>query len=107
MRLTELEPRWIHPNIFVFLCPHCRKILLSCKNIEMPRQQQWDILSTERQRIGMEIVPTKPEQAWSISGSVPTDTRVDFITDLTVTPSIDASASGHWHGVITKGECSP
>lgn len=30
----------------------------------------------------------------------------DFET-LTLTPSIDASASGHWHGFITNGEASP
>jgi len=26
------------------------------------------------------------------------------IAELTVTPSIDASASGHWHERITNGE---
>lgn len=107
MKLIDLEPRWIHPNIFVFLCPHCRKILLSCKNVQMTHREQWDILSAERAKIGMEIVPTKPDQAWSISGSVPIDTRAAFVTDLTVSPSIDASASGHWHGTITSGVCNP
>jgi len=34
--------------------------------------------------------------AWSIAGILP--------AELTVTPSIDASASGHWHGRITNGE---
>ena len=50
------------------------------------------------------VVPSKPEATWSIPGSVPIDTKAAFITDLTVTPSIDASASGHWHGFITNGE---
>ena len=50
------------------------------------------------------VVPSRPGAQWSISGSVPTDTRAAFITDLTATPSIDASSSGHWHGHITNGE---
>jgi len=30
--------------------------------------------------------------------------RSDFGA-ISVTPSLDASASGHWHGMITNGEC--
>lgn len=105
MRLTDLEPRWIHPNVFVFLCPHCRKDLLSCKNVEMSMKDQRKLFEKE---FGADwnnlVVPSNPSTVWSISGSVPTDIRGAFITDLTVTPSIDASASGHWHGFITAGE---
>ena len=108
MKLTDLEPRWIHPNVFVFLCPHCRKILLSCKNVQMSHKSQREIFEKEFGENWSDVVVwSKPEQAWSISGSVPTDTRAAFIMDLTVTPSIDASASGHWHGTITNGECQP
>lgn len=108
MRLSDLEPRWIHPNLFVFRCPHCREVLLSCKNMEMTIKQQREIFEKE---FGDEwnqlIVPCKPEQSWLISGSVPIDTRAAFIMDLTVAPSIDASAAGHWHGNITNGEIEP
>ena len=31
----------------------------------------------------------------------------DTFDTLTLSPSIDASASGHWHGFITNGEISP
>lgn len=108
MKLTDLEPRWIHPNIVVFLCPHCRKILLSFKNIQMGHKEQREIFEKELgDDWGRLVVLSKPEQAWSISGSVPIDTKAAFITDLTVSPSIDASNSGHWHGTIIKGECQP
>ena len=105
MRLIDLEPRWIHPNVFVFLCPHCRKDLLTCKNIQMTIREQRELYE---QVFGadwnMFVVPCDPDTVWSISGSVPTDRDAAFITNLTVTPSIDASPSGHWHGHITNGE---
>jgi hypothetical protein len=41
-------------------------------------------------------VPMREDYAWTFSGK-------DFAT-ITITPSIDASASGHWHGCITNGE---
>ena len=108
MKLTDLEPRWIHPNIFVFLCPHCRKILLSCKNVNMKHKEQREIFEKEfGDDWNRQVVWSNPGQSWSISGSVPTDTTAAFITDLTVSPSIDASDSGHWHGNITAGECNP
>lgn len=105
MRLTDLEPRWIHPNVFVFLCPHCRKVLLSCKNAPMSRQEQDDLFEKEF-GTGLDAWPvaSKPDFAWAMSGTVPANPNAAFIEDLTVRPSIDASASGHWHGHITNGE---
>jgi hypothetical protein len=41
-------------------------------------------------------VPCRDDMAWVISSQ-------DFAT-MSVTPSLDASASGHWHGFITNGE---
>jgi len=105
MRLIDLEPRWIHPNVFVFLCPHCRKDLLACKDIQMSERDQWALFEKEfGEDWNTIVVPMNPDFAWSISGIRPTDPRAAFIDNLTVTPSIDASASGHWHGFITNGE---
>lgn len=105
MKLTELEPRWIHPNVFAFLCPHCRKVFLTCKNIEMSDQQQYDLYEKEfGEDWNSLVVPCNSATSWSISGSVPIATDAAFVTNLTVTPSIDASKSGHWHGHITNGE---
>lgn len=96
MKLTDLNPRWIHENVFVFDCPHCRKTLLSCKNIAMDISTQFDIfVAAFGEGNAYKIVPMKRETAWGISGK-------DF-ANMTVTPSIDASASGHWHGFIKDG----
>ncbi len=50
MRLVDLFPRWIHLSMFTFLCPHCRRVFLTCKNIAMGRREQCDI--TEADPIG-------------------------------------------------------
>jgi len=96
MRLTELEPRWIHPNMFVFLCPHCRKDWLTCKNAVISDHEQFDLYEKEfGPDWNMKVVPCNAGSSWSISGT---------FENLTVQPSVDASASGHWHGWITDGE---
>lgn len=97
MKLTELEPRWgigatcirdgvvlqdpdRHGMAITFQCPHCKKIRLAI----------WF--------------------ANPIDGKPPTDNAVNLwqrtgtsFEDLTLTPSIDASHFGHWHGFITNG----
>jgi hypothetical protein len=105
MKLIDLEPRWIHPNVFIFKCPCCQAVFLSCKNIAMTQKEQRLLFEAEfGEDADHNIVSTKPEFAWSISGTVPADLKAAFAIDLTVQPSIDASASGHWHGHITNGE---
>jgi hypothetical protein len=104
MKLSDLQPRWVHPNIFVFLCPHCKAAWLTCKNVAMDRGKIFDILVKEfgdgdSLHHNPVVVPPKPSVAWKIEGPFP--------DGLTVTPSIDASESGHWHGNITNGECLP
>lgn len=97
MKLVDLKPRWIHPHIFIFRCPHCEKVWLTCKDIALSWQETWDLLKAGLGDTWNEVVvPPKPECAWKIEGTFPETT--------TVTPSIDASASGHWHGFITNGE---
>lgn len=99
MRLTELEPRWgidadlviggvvrhyegRHGMAVTFLCPHCRTT-----------------------RLGVWL--SNP-----LDGLPPTDDanllwkRVagDTFDTLTLSPSINVAAHGHWHGAITNGE---
>jgi len=97
MMLTELQPRWIHLNLFVFWCPHCQKTLLTCKNVVMSDQDQYDLYEkTFGEEWSTMIVPCRSETCWNISSQ-------DFGT-MTVSPSLDASNSGHWHGNIINGE---
>jgi hypothetical protein len=98
MKLLELEPKWLSPDVFSFKCPHCRETLLLCKRIELSFKDQVKLVNPtpeDDEDWPARFVPMKTECAWSITG--------DF-TSMTVTPSIDASASGHWHGHITNGE---
>jgi len=97
MKLIELEPRWIHENVFVFLCPHCKTELLSCKNTIMYTHEQCELFAAKLGEWADRVVPCKPEFMWNFQSGAPFDT-------MTVTPSLDASASGHWHGHITNGE---
>src|SRR5882762_5414821 len=69
MRLIELEPRWIHPNLFLFKCPHCQKDLLSCKNVIMSFTEQQDLFEkTFGENWPALIVGCKDEMAWSFNG---------------------------------------
>ena len=94
MRLTDLEPRWFvfetgGPKVgLTFNCPHCL-------------DQRIGVAFHERGHEAIEdayILAKHPsEKIWTLDGAE------DFNV-LTLSPSIDASASGHWHGFITNGE---
>ena len=108
MRLIDLYPRWgIDADIVIggvskhfegrtgmavsFECPHCvaREIATGDKRVQ--RLAVWF--------------------ANPIDGGPPTDdaktlwTRTgDTFETLTLSPSVDASSDGHWHGFIRNGE---
>jgi len=116
MRLTDLDPRWfdaldrpiatgeplIHKERslagFTFLCPHCQKTRLSVTTRPLKARDQFQALAELHPDSHGDIVPAKQMFAWTVTGD-------DFST-MTVTPSVDASASGHWHGFITNGAIS-
>ncbi len=100
MKLLELDPRWFTiaeeegASVgMTFLCPHCRTCYLGVwfrdpVNLERVRglHPDWDTYMAEH-----------PERSyWQRDGA-------DFAT-MTITPSIDASKAGHWHGFIRNGE---
>jgi hypothetical protein len=47
-----------------------------------------------------DVQPCNPDAHWQVAGGLE---AADFAT-LTVTPSLDGSAAGNWHGFITNGE---
>lgn len=102
MKLTELEPVWIplggasrtHGG-FTFKCPCCRKVWLICKLIYADLDEQ-EMVMEGRGVTPPNFVPAREHEIWNIEGDFP---------DLNVSPSIDASASGHWHGRIENGVC--
>jgi hypothetical protein len=112
MRLSELQPKWLEVEGrrlgFVFRCPHCRTEWLSCFFTPMPHiagddyhDCQYALFLTVLPDVeAHEVVPCKRDYAWSCSPPVDQAT----FENLSVTPSLDASKSGHWHGHITAGE---
>lgn len=100
MKLSDLDPRWFDFDGqragFTFLCPHCRTTRIGCKSIPLPMRDQCEIFAAAFPENAGEIVPMKQDYSWSIVGA-------DW-DSISVSPSIDASASGHWHGTIKNGE---
>jgi hypothetical protein len=85
MRLVSLEPRWISRDGRVglgvsFLCPRCKAQRLFVA-FETPLDGG---------------APLDESRKWQRTG--------DTFDTLTLTPSIDASQSGHWHGWVEAGE---
>lgn len=102
MKLSELTPRWVAHGgddkaALIFKCPHCQEIWLTCTFHPIKISEQFEIFLPEGQMSGGQVVPSRQDFAWGRSG--------DDFASLSVTPSVDASASGHWHGFITNGEC--
>ena len=92
MRLVDLNPRWSAAGVdthrhgmgITFDCPHCRKRRLHVAfDVPLDRGEPFNVAG---------------EKQWHREG--------DTFDTLTLTPSIDASASGHWHGFITNGEAT-
>ena len=106
MRLTELHPQWLSPDVFIFRNPTGGTHWLTCKRVPMRIRDQRRLVygdymdsATKTEWFERIVVMTNPDSAWRFEGN-------DFET-LTVTPSINASASGDWHGFITAGEIRP
>lgn len=123
MRLAEFEPRWWaaagrRGQGLVFRCPHCRRTWLCVAfanpldagapwNIgtqeRRPISQLWDVLYGPRGpdgryqgavlQAGTEVVP--PGHLWARSG--------ETFENLTLSPSVDASPAGCWHGFVRNG----
>jgi hypothetical protein len=108
MRLRDLDPRWLKQGDLVvgltFLCPHCKKDRLTCFSAPTPFREQVNLMHAAMHSVPEDEddwpvawVPSNCRAKWSLSNTTDFDT-------LTVSPSIDASASGNWHGFIKNGE---
>lgn len=97
MKLTDLQPRWYvlekgGPAIgLTFLCPHCRETRIGVAF------HHHGAATMENQYILAHHGADDAEHIWDLTGQ-------DDFASLTLSPSIDASKSGHWHGYIVSGE---
>lgn len=93
MRLLDLNPRWYvlvqdGPKVgMTFDCPHCL-------------DQRLGVLFHHQ---GREVMEDSVIHAEGGAGNIWTLTGPDDFASLSLTPSVDASNSGHWHGFITNG----
>lgn len=111
MKLIDLEPRWLIKDGqrvgFVFRCPTRNSCWQSCFVASPPRQEQWKLFADtfggddEDRDFGRhDVQGSKEGTRWTIAGGID---AAEFDT-LTVTPSIDGSPGGNWHGHITNGQ---
>lgn len=114
MKLTDFEPQWMEYEGrrigFVFLSPvqavrsdntfRNPPHRLTCMAEPTPMRIQRDVAEKMFGDDDFCVVPCNELSAWTISGGI---ASAVFDT-MTVTPSLDASASGNWHGFITNGE---
>lgn len=106
MKLTELEPRWYSVDDskgiagISFLCPHCKQERLGVR-IDSANAH---VISVDHDN----DITTAPinVQVWQITGDAPSFDGENHggFENVSLFPSVDASASGHWHGNITNGE---
>lgn len=97
MKLLDLQPRWFvledgGPRVgLTFLCPHCKNTFLGVAFHHHGHE------AMEDSYIRAHYADDPNKHIWDLQG------QDDFAT-LTLSPSIDCSKSGHWHGFITNGE---
>lgn len=119
MRLVDLDPKWLtHEGRrvgFVFRSPTNRQWWQTCfaeagfRAFSCDACKEKDQWHCEHGQFGLceaagvdpsWIQPCNTACAWKVSGGIES---ADFET-LTVSPSLDGSAGGLWHGFIQNGE---
>jgi hypothetical protein len=97
VKLTELEPRYFvrheggQPVGITFDCPHC------------PGSGPRLAIALHMDGTNFDPDPDNPQQ-FETDDTIWTIAAGDSFDNLSLTPSVDASKSGHWHGFITNGE---
>lgn len=104
MRLLDLDPVWLLDEAgkrvgFTFRSPTNQRCRQSCFPAPVPgHRAQWDLF--EKHHGDEEVQGCNPIGSWQIAGGID---AADFAT-VSVTPSLDGSAGGNWHGFITNGQ---
>lgn len=100
MRLLDLSPDWLvyegRRVAMIFRCPHClddkERWWLTCFFEASGTLPQWFGEDAKEDEI---VNLCRADQQWARTS--------DDFASMSITPSIDASHSGHWHGFITNG----
>jgi hypothetical protein len=101
MKLVDLDPQWLIKDGrrvgFTFTSPTKPEWRQSCFVEAVPRQEQWALFEKQGHE---KTQGCKEGYLWKVAGGID---NADLAT-ISVTPSIDGSAGGTWHGFITNGE---
>jgi hypothetical protein len=114
VKLTDLEPRWIEHDGrrigFVFRCPtpiiradgsvNPTPYRQSCFVERVPMKTQHEIFERMFGDDSFTVQRCNEACAWTVAGGIDS---ASFET-LTVSPSIDGSGAGFWHGYVKNGE---
>jgi hypothetical protein len=99
VRLTDLNPKWIALEEngdalgVTFLCPHCRQAHVGVYFAEPVDTNGVPGIDPS---LPLFIAQHPENLYWHRAG--------DSFDTLTLTPSVDVSKHGHWHGFVTGGE---
>lgn len=118
MRLVDLKPKWMRLEgeavAIIFLCPRCVKRGNGCHG----RGLTWltctfKALGNREQRELIEAVIREHQDDFSATGTEEHDVvgckllawkrDSKLLETISVSPSLDASPAGHWHGHIKGG----
>ena len=108
MRLLDLDPQWIVRDGqrigFTFISPKGggdgQRVYRQSCFFDPPRMRDQLTLFEAMHGEDAMVQPCNPSAHWSIAGGIG---NADFST-ISVTPSLDGSAGGLWHGFITNGQ---
>lgn len=115
MRLTDLKPKWMRRDGnavgLIFLCPDCvrgrckekKSIWLTVVFAALNNREQRELIERtlaehpeEFAGVGTgDVVSCTEGRLWKRTSKL--------LETISITPSIDASASGHWHGSVGSG----
>jgi len=105
VRLTDLDPKWIVLRDggdvvgITFRCPHCpagERGKTTFLGVMFTHGIDRDGTDTDEQDWPDYMIQHPKEHFWLRTG--------EAFESLTLSPSIDASGVGHWHGFIENGE---
>ncbi len=101
MRLVDLEPHWVglmpgHAIGITFLCPHCHQCRVGVLfDVPIGGNSIEGIIGRSL-TVALQQAANSNMKQWHRQG--------DTFETLSLSPSIDTSEHGHWHGFITNGE---
>lgn len=105
MRLADLAPHWMVLREggdvvgITFRCPHCppgERGATTYLGVKFAQVIDRDDLDIDEKGWPDYMVQHPSEHFWQRTG--------DSFDNLTLSPSVDASKVGHWHGFIRAGE---